>query len=215
MMLGSFALFDRVTASCYNPEMTESPRDEQTGSPRDEQRELPTLSTTLLKRVREMHPDGWSRLVEVFGPIVYRWCRQSGVSEHDASDVVQDVFISVARGVSEFEGQKSSGSFRSWLATITRNQVRDHFRRSAKRPVAQGGTQAMSHWRELEESIDQTFSESEVDGRVSRRLLELVKSEFEDRTWQAFWKTTIDQSPAADVAAELEIFETVHSANNI
>lgn len=176
-----------------------------TESPRDEQRELPTLSTTLLQRVRDMHPDGWSRLVEVFGPIVYRWCRQSGVSEHDAADVVQDVFASVARGVSDFERQKSSGSFRSWLATITRNRVRDHFRRSSKRPVAQGGTNAMTHWRELEESIDATFSESDVDRRVSRRLLELVQSEFEERTWQAFWKTTIDESSAADVAAELEM----------
>jgi len=49
-------------------------------SPREDRRELPTLSSTLLQRVRDMNPDGWNRLVEVFGPIVYRWCRQSGVS---------------------------------------------------------------------------------------------------------------------------------------
>lgn len=59
-----------------------------TDSPRNEQRELPTLSTTLLQRIRDMNPDGWSRLVEVFGPIV-------------------------ARGIGDFERQKSSGSFRS------------------------------------------------------------------------------------------------------
>lgn len=176
-----------------------------TDSPRNEQRELPTLSTTLLQRIRDMNPDGWSRLVEVFGPIVYQWCRRAGVSEHDATDVVQEVFASVARGVGNFERQKSSGSFRSWLATITRNQVRDHFRRSQKRPVARGGTEAMSNWREMEESLDLTVDESNFDGRVSRRVLELVRSEFEDRTWQAFWKTTIDESSAAEVGEELEM----------
>jgi hypothetical protein len=69
---------EKCVGRSYNQDVTESPRDEQ--------RELPTLSTALLQRVRDMHPDGWSRLVEVFGPIVYRWCRQSGVPEHDAAD---------------------------------------------------------------------------------------------------------------------------------
>ncbi|MDP6719668.1 MAG: sigma-70 family RNA polymerase sigma factor, partial [Pirellulaceae bacterium] len=59
--------------------------------------ELPSISTTLLVRVQQMQPDAWARLVEVFGPIVYRWCRQSGLSGHDASDVVQEVFASVTR----------------------------------------------------------------------------------------------------------------------
>jgi RNA polymerase sigma-70 factor (ECF subfamily) len=36
-----------------------------------------------------------------------------------------------------------------------------------------------------------------------RRALALIRFEFEPRTWQAFWSTTIQQQPPADVAAEL------------
>lgn len=79
-----------------------------------------------------MQPEAWAQVITVFSPIVYRWCRQSGLTAHDASDVVQEVFSSVARGIGRFERVKETGSFRSWLATITRNRIRDHHRRNAK-----------------------------------------------------------------------------------
>jgi RNA polymerase sigma-70 factor (ECF subfamily) len=33
--------------------------------------------------------------------------------------------------------------------------------------------------------------------------LELIRSSFEERTWNAFWLTTIDEQPTADVSAKL------------
>jgi DNA-directed RNA polymerase specialized sigma24 family protein len=30
-----------------------------------------------------------------------------------------------------------------------------------------------------------------------------VQAEFEERTWQAFWRATIDEEPTADIAADL------------
>ena len=58
--------------------------------------ELPTLSSNLLSGLRDKNPDGWRRLVDVFGPIVYRWCRHANVSEDESADIVQEVFASVA-----------------------------------------------------------------------------------------------------------------------
>lgn len=72
--------------------------------------EIPTLSSFLLSEAKQMSPDGWSRLVSLFGPVVYRWCRTSGVPNEDAPDVVQDVFASVARGISRFERQSDEAS---------------------------------------------------------------------------------------------------------
>jgi DNA-directed RNA polymerase specialized sigma24 family protein len=87
--------------------------------------EIPTLSTSFLGQVQGMDPAGWSRLVMTFAPIVYRWCRRSGIRESDAPDVMQEVFATVARGIVDFERRQEQGSFRAWLATITRSRVRD------------------------------------------------------------------------------------------
>ena len=33
--------------------------------------------------------------------------------------------------------------------------------------------------------------------------VEMVQAEFEDRSWQAFWRTTVDEVPTEQVASEL------------
>ena len=164
----------------------------------------PTLSSLWLAGVQSMDPDSWSRLVETFGPIVYRWCRTSGVGEHDAPDVVQDVFASVARGITGFERLKANGSFRSWLATITRNRIRDFFRKQAQGNVAAaGGTHAWQQLQQFEESVDSTVCAESSGNLVVRRVLASVRAEFEESTWQAFWSTAIDGKTAAEAAQAL------------
>ena len=165
--------------------------------------ELPSLSSTMLERVRQMQPDAWSRLVTVFGPIVYRWSRQSGLSAHDAADVVQDVFASVARGIGNFQREQPNQSFRAWLATITRNRVCDFFRRSSKQPQAMGGTDAMIGFQNAIDPFSQSFADEDIDGELSRRVLDLVRCEFEERSWLAFQKTAVKGELPIDVAADL------------
>ena len=164
--------------------------------------EHPTLSSPFLEAVQQNDPAQWSRLVETFGPIVYRWCRTSGVSHADAPDLVQDVFSSVARGIADFERKKESGSFRSWLATITRNRVRDHFRRAADRERAAGGTQALQQLQQQAESLDESIDGGSINSPLIRQVLKSVEAEFEPSTWQAFWLTTVENK-SASIAAEL------------
>jgi RNA polymerase sigma-70 factor (ECF subfamily) len=38
-----------------------------------------------------------------------------------------------------------------------------------------------------------------------RRALELVKAEFEPRTWEAFWRATVDGHDTAAIAADLGV----------
>lgn len=162
--------------------------------------EHPTVSSMLLADVQQMEPEGWSRLVHVFGPIVYHWCRSSGIADSDAPDVVQEVFASVARGIPKFKREKPQGSFRSWLATITRNRVRDYFRRQARHQPASGGTEALEQLQQQAESLDTTICPESAERPIVRRVLEHVRAEFEQSTWDAFWMTAIEGKSAADVA---------------
>ncbi|XZE54544.1 RNA polymerase sigma factor [Planctomycetaceae bacterium SH139] len=167
--------------------------------------EHPTLSSLLLDGVQAMDPTGWARLVTTFGPIVYRWCRASGVKECDAPDVVQEVFAAVARGITSFQREKTQGSFRSWLATITRNKVRDHYRDLAKRQQAEGGTEALVQLQQFAEDLDSTICPKGVETPLIREVLRQVEAEFEPSTWHAFWLTTIETRKASEVAGELGI----------
>jgi RNA polymerase sigma-70 factor (ECF subfamily) len=162
--------------------------------------EHPTLSTNWLAGAQKMDVDAWHRLVSVFGPIVYRWCRASSVPASDAADVVQEVFATVARGISDFERQKSAGSFRSWLATITRSRTADYFRRAAKQQAAAGGTEAMQAMQRHAEAVDSTITYANLQSTISHQVLAQARAEFEPTTWDAFWQTTIEGKSAGEVA---------------
>ena len=165
-------------------------------------------SISLVQRVQRNDAQAWERLVELYTPLVYTWCRQHGLSSHDAADVLQEVFRAVHRTVGNFRRERPSDSFRGWLWTITRNKVRDHFRAVANRPNPACGTDAQMRFAELPEEEPPTDpSLAAGDGKSSPfyGALELVRSEFEDRTWQAFWQVTVEEKTTAEVADALGI----------
>ncbi len=189
--------------------MIENMNDSQAFQPAPNQgNELPSLSTSLLHQARQMNAAAWARIVDVFSPIIYRWARASGLAAEDAADIVQDVLASVARNLDKFERQKETGSFRSWLATVNRNRVRDFFRKQGIEKRGVGGTAAhdmLQNAPALPETVDleHSISLDSINRQLPVQVMEIVRAECEPRTWQAFWRTTVDDRPAADVADEL------------
>ena len=165
---------------------------------------LETTSTSLVARVRAQDRFAWERFVKLYGPAVFQWCRRAGLSFHDAADVVQDVFAAVAAHIGDFQPQREHGSFRSWLWTITRNKVRDHHRRRLAHVPAQGGTAALEQVAQIPELLSDSAVQPDTgQAVVVQRALELLRAEFEQRTYQAFWRTAIEHRSAAEAAVEL------------
>lgn len=181
---------------------------------------LPSVSTNLLLAVQNMESDAWRRLVEVFSPVVMHWCLQSGVDKHSALDIVQEIFVAVARNISSFRRREAAGSFRNWLATICRNKIRDHFRDQAKHPNGRGGTEALNWIQQQQNDADvsdpdDSINEQWLGKMIPFRVVELVRSECQAVTWQAFWMSTIDNVSPAAVAEKLEIsLATVYQAKS-
>jgi RNA polymerase sigma-70 factor (ECF subfamily) len=165
----------------------------------------PSVAASLLERLRAGETGAWERLAGLYAATVYVWCRRAGVCEADAPDVSQEVFSAVARHITDFRRERPGDSFRGWLWTITRNKVRDHRRRRAGQARAAGGTTAqevMNQVAEAAEPDSETGPETRP-GDLYRRALELIRSEFEERTWRAFLMVTVEGRLPADVAVEL------------
>jgi RNA polymerase sigma-70 factor, ECF subfamily len=162
-----------------------------------------SIGASLLERLRVGQAGAWERLAELYGGTVYVWCRRAGVSETDAADVSQEVFSAVARSIGNFRRERPSDSFRGWLWTITHNKIRDHWRRSADQARAAGGTTALELMNQVAESAGPESQAEGEPGDLYRRALELIHSEFEERTWRAFLMVTVESRLPADVATEL------------
>jgi RNA polymerase sigma-70 factor (ECF subfamily) len=116
--------------------------------------------------------------------------------------VAQEVFRAAALNMGAFRRDRAGDSFRGWLRGITRNMALQHFRRGGRHPSAAGGTDAHLRLQAVAaESDDDEDPVEELDG-LRRRALDLVRGEFEDRTWRAFWMTVVEGRSPVDIAAE-------------
>ena len=163
-------------------------------------------STTFLDKLKARQPDAWRRLVNLYGPLVYRWCRRPGVRAEDADDLLQEVFRSVVIHLPGFRHDRADDTFRGWLRTIAHNKVCNFLRRRAAEPKAQGGTDAGKRLSEIPDPEPDELDpgqRSEEETGLAHRALKAIQNEFEDRTWRAFCATTLEGRPGLDVAAEL------------
>ncbi len=160
-------------------------------------------SRSLLERLRH-HPSDecWKRLVDLYTPLIQRWLRHFGTREADVDDLVQEVMSVVVEKVPRFEHSGQRGAFRRWLRTIAFNRAQLQFR--ALQKPDRDRAQAVPEVPDPDGDLDQQW-EREHDEFVTRRLLELLRPEFTDSTWQAFLRQVMDEAAAAEVATELGI----------
>ena len=163
----------------------------------------PTSSTSnsLIRRAQQADKIAWEKLTRLYSPVVYDWAKQAGLQPTDASDVMQNVFQTLTSRLHQFERRNGADSFRGWLYTMTKNKVRDHFREKKQRAQAFGGTAAQEMFQDLPESPpDEASSDgkSEISG-VRQRALELISGDFESRTWQSFYRATVQRDAPQDL----------------
>ena len=172
---------------------------------------MDTTSASLLVRLREpTDRDAWTRFVKLYGPMMYRWARRTGLQDDDASDLVQDVMTILIRKLPEFEYDHSR-SFRNWLKTVTMNRWRERGRR--KQLPFEATTQSEISRVPAAEAED--FWESEYRQQVIRAALDLMRTEFQPATWEACKRYILQDESPDHLAAELGVSVwTIYSAKS-
>ena len=107
--------------------------------------------------------------------------------------------------IEDFQRDGQQSRFRGWLWTITRNRVRLFYRQAAPQARGTGGSEAA---RRLEQVPDLLENEDEPEAEQSRqalvhRALQLIKPDFAEDTWQAFWRLAVEGDSANEIAADL------------
>jgi RNA polymerase sigma factor (sigma-70 family) len=167
--------------------------------------EIPPTRASLLVRLRDPR-DGlaWGEFVGLYGPLVYGYLRKQGLQDADAADLSQDILAAVARGIGRLEYDPAKGAFRNWLFTVVRRRLANWRRARKSRPEGRNDPEAE---RLLETCPAPEAGEAEWQAEWERRLFawacEQVRRDVTAVTWQAFWKTAIEDQPGKQVADDL------------
>lgn len=161
--------------------------------------------SSLLEQVKGKDADAWERLVHLFTPLVYRWCRNADLQEADAADVGQEVFKAVLRGVDNFNHGQSGATMRGWLRAITANKIRDFWRREGQQAKGMGGTGSQRKLQAVSDDVllhDDEASQREDKLLVYRRAVDMILASFDQQAQRVFVDLVVGEQPAAQVARE-------------
>lgn len=167
----------------------------------------PETRLSLLVQIRDGNQHAWQEFVKLYGPVVYGFARKRGLQDADAADLMQDVMRSVSAAISQLDYDRTRGTFRGWLFTITRNKVFNFLSARRIRPQGTGdsATNRLLHSQPDAGDDSESAWEAEYQRRLAALAMERVKSEFQAGTWQAFWLTAVEGVAAADAAKQVGI----------
>jgi RNA polymerase sigma-70 factor (ECF subfamily) len=107
---------------------SERPRYEATLQRTPEQEAAQEALGRLVRQCMAGDQQAWQQLVVSQHRRIYAICYRFTGSATDAEDLTQDVFLKLYRNLASFDTHK--GSFQTWITTLARNLLVDHFRRT-------------------------------------------------------------------------------------
>src|SRR5688500_3656034 len=90
---------------------------------------LPTRQSLIERLKNQEDQETWREFFDLYWKLIYGVALKSGLSEHEAEDLVQETILTVSKNIHRFRSDPAYGSFKSWLLTIMFRKMRDLHRR--------------------------------------------------------------------------------------
>ncbi len=167
--------------------------------------ESPKTSTSMLARVKGGDEDAWNQMVSIYGPLVFEQCKRRGFREEDAKDITQEIFLAVSQSLPSFRRDRPGDSFLHWLRSIASKKIVDRIRKEIGKAQAAGGSTAHLRIEQLPDQLESDWNPDEMKRLAFERAVQLMKSDFREKTWQAFWLSVVEGKPTNEVCATLDM----------
>ncbi len=159
-----------------------------------------TRASLILRLPTKADAQAWREFVGIYEPFLHRFVRRQGLQDADARELVQDVLLSVVQAVGHWQQDATRAKFRTWLFRIARNKLIDLLSKRQRQATRTGGSgllEVAQPERLVEDAL--LAHRRELFRWAAAKVKELVQL----ATWEAFWKTSVEELPVTDVAQQL------------
>jgi RNA polymerase sigma-70 factor (ECF subfamily) len=168
---------------------------------------------SLLARLKDWDDHAsWWEFHDTYRRLIHNFAIKLGVAEDGAKDIVQETLLSVAKAIREFQYDPQKCSFKSWLLSVARNRVTDHFRRHPREREARRAPEAATARTSTIERVPDPRSlaiedvwEAEWRNNVMELALEKLKAHASTKHFQIFYLHVIKQQSTSKVTKALGV----------
>jgi RNA polymerase sigma-70 factor (ECF subfamily) len=125
----------------------------------------------LLEQCLRGDGSAWEELVRHHNRRVYNLCYRFTGNAHEAEDLTQEVFLRVYRTLRSYRA--AHGGFPTWLTSVTRNLLIDHYRRTRRDRLTDSLDDQMGQVEQKETAArrpDEAALAGELGGQIQRAL---------------------------------------------
>jgi len=175
---------------------------------------LPTRHT-LLSRLRDCQDQaGWREFFDTYWRLIYKVARNSGLTDAEAQDVVQNTFIYLVRRMPNFRYDRARGSFKSWLRVVTRSRIHVYWRgekahAKLRREPREGETDDCAELAELQtdsagDALDEIW-QREWQANLLSQAFSRLRSKVSSQQLLIFRLSTMGELPLTQIATKLGV----------
>jgi RNA polymerase sigma-70 factor (ECF subfamily) len=160
----------------------------------------------------------WEEIVQRYNRRIYNICYRFAGSSDDAQDLTQEVFIRMYRTMNTYDVDR--GAFMTWVTTMTRNLLVDHFRKTKQDRLTDSMDVPASEHEDampLSEQIQdqRPAPDSHVQSREAGEMVQQALQKLSPELREAVILRDLQDMDYRDIAAVLKVPEgTVKSRIN-
>lgn len=148
----------------------------------------------------------WKSLWDQYQKPILRLCGQSGLTEAEAQDVVQDAFLRVARMLESRRLEPMQNGFRRWLGHVVHRLIFEAHRRNRRHQLGVESVKRLKIWLPaVEAPADDGRAREHMEGHLWSVCLARVRSVTRPEHWQVFEAYALEGCRAAEVASRFGI----------
>lgn len=169
---------------------------------------IPTRPS-LLSRLKDLQDQqSWSEFCALYRKLIYSIAKRSGLNDAESHDVVQEVLIIVSRKIEQFRYNATRGSFKSWLALITRRRIQKQLKKRLPLSTSEESTRTATICRIADSDSFEAAWDDEWNRNLWTLALDRVKASLKPKQFQMFDLYALKEWPIADVARALGVSAT-------
>ncbi|HEX2747795.1 MAG TPA: sigma-70 family RNA polymerase sigma factor [Verrucomicrobiales bacterium] len=172
---------------------------------------LPTRHSLLSRLKNWDDQDSWRLFFDTYWKLIHSVARRAGLDEAEAQEAVQETVLSVAKEMPKGRYDKTKGTFKGWLLTITRRRIADQMRKRYRSRMANRLDPDMT-------SVDEEIAmedeknlapdavwEEQWREHLFKTAVARVKQRVKGEQWQLFELNVLKEWPGPKVAAAMKV----------